>query len=103
VLWGTQVGKAVTEPAVKANSPLLNNDDKVDSPSEATPSRSSVHLIGEVSRTVTPDTDDDPGRFESAKQKKTTLLEGIRKFNFKPKRVRIWETRHFHRPKRADS
>ena len=36
----------------------------------------------------TPDLgDDDPSRFESAKQKKTTLLEGIRKFNFKPKRV----------------
>jgi brefeldin A-inhibited guanine nucleotide-exchange protein len=26
------------------------------------------------------------GRFESAKQRKTTLQEGIRKFNFKPKR-----------------
>ena len=30
---------------------------------------------------------DDPSRFESAKQRKTVLLEGIRKFNFKPKRV----------------
>lgn len=30
---------------------------------------------------------DDPGLFESAKLKKTTLLEGIKKFNFKPKRV----------------
>ena len=29
---------------------------------------------------------DDPGRFETAKMRKTTLLEGIRKFNFKPKR-----------------
>lgn len=35
----------------------------------------------------TPDLTDDPGRFETAKQRKTTLLEGIRKFNFKPKRV----------------
>ena len=26
-------------------------------------------------------------KFESAKQKKTSLLEGIKKFNFKPKRV----------------
>ncbi|KAG9017973.1 guanine nucleotide exchange protein for ADP-robosylation factor [Tulasnella sp. 427] len=34
----------------------------------------------------TPDLTDDPGRFETAKQRKTTLLEGIRKFNFKPKR-----------------
>lgn len=39
------------------------------------------------SSTSTPDLVDDPGRFETAKQKKTTLLEGIRKFNFKPKRV----------------
>jgi brefeldin A-inhibited guanine nucleotide-exchange protein len=31
---------------------------------------------------------DDPSRFENAKQRKTTLLEGIKKFNFKPKRVR---------------
>ena len=29
---------------------------------------------------------DDVGRFESAKQRKTTLQEGIKKFNFKPKR-----------------
>ncbi|GAA5850525.1 hypothetical protein JCM8547_001904 [Rhodosporidiobolus lusitaniae] len=29
---------------------------------------------------------DDPSRFESAKLRKTTLLEGIKKFNFKPKR-----------------
>lgn len=31
---------------------------------------------------------DDPGHFESAKLRKTALLEGIKKFNFKPKRVR---------------
>lgn len=29
---------------------------------------------------------DDPTRFETAKMRKTTLLEGIKKFNFKPKR-----------------
>jgi brefeldin A-inhibited guanine nucleotide-exchange protein len=29
---------------------------------------------------------DDPTRFENAKLRKTTLLEGIKKFNFKPKR-----------------
>lgn len=31
--------------------------------------------------------EDEPSRFENAKQRKTTLLEGIKKFNFKPKRV----------------
>ena len=41
----------------------------------------------EVLRQSTPDVVDDPTRFENAKQKKTTLLEGIKKFNFKPKRV----------------
>lgn len=41
----------------------------------------------EAFRQPTPDVLDDPTRFENAKQKKTTLLEGIKKFNFKPKRV----------------
>lgn len=41
----------------------------------------------EVLRQSTPNVVDDPTRFENAKQKKTTLLEGIKKFNFKPKRV----------------
>jgi brefeldin A-inhibited guanine nucleotide-exchange protein len=38
-------------------------------------------------RVSSADATDDPTMFESAKQKKTTLLEGIKKFNFKPKRV----------------
>ncbi|KAI5480603.1 sec7 guanine nucleotide exchange factor [Pseudohyphozyma bogoriensis] len=43
---------------------------------------------GAGSGSVTPDVvpSDDPSRFENAKQRKTTLLEGIKKFNFKPKR-----------------
>lgn len=36
--------------------------------------------------TPVPDAEDDVERFESAKQRKTNLLEGIKKFNFKPKR-----------------
>ncbi|KAG9317513.1 hypothetical protein JVU11DRAFT_1718 [Chiua virens] len=40
----------------------------------------------DVPRQPTPDVVDDPTRFENAKQKKTTLLEGVKKFNFKPKR-----------------
>ncbi|PWN50495.1 hypothetical protein IE53DRAFT_368864 [Violaceomyces palustris] len=40
----------------------------------------------EISRNQTPEPLDDPGRFESAKQRKTTLIESIRKFNYKPKR-----------------
>lgn len=46
---------------------------------------------GGGSGAVTPDVvpSDDPSRFENAKQRKTTLLEGIKKFNFKPKRVSV--------------
>ncbi|CAD6939206.1 unnamed protein product [Tilletia controversa] len=48
----------------------------------------SVANTPDLSRTQTPDLQsrDDPSRFESAKQRKTTLIEGIRTFNFKPKR-----------------
>lgn len=47
--------------------------------------------VGPGSGTATPEVGgatDDPSRFENAKQRKTTLLQGIKKFNFKPKRVR---------------
>jgi brefeldin A-inhibited guanine nucleotide-exchange protein len=46
-----------------------------------------------ISGAQTPDVgggDDEVEKFESAKQKKTSLLEGIKKFNFKPKRVSHW-------------
>lgn len=43
--------------------------------------------LPEVTRGSTPDIADDPSRFESAKQKKTTLMEGIKRFNQKPKKV----------------
>lgn len=44
--------------------------------------------LPDVARGSTPDITDDPSRFESAKQKKTTLMEGIKRFNEKPKKVR---------------
>ncbi|KAJ1592439.1 hypothetical protein NDA15_002283 [Ustilago hordei] len=44
------------------------------------------HTGSEITRGHTPEPQDDPSRFENAKQRKTVLLEGIRKFNFKPKR-----------------
>ncbi|KAI0293708.1 hypothetical protein B0F90DRAFT_1897159, partial [Multifurca ochricompacta] len=43
--------------------------------------------LPDVARGPTPDIADDPSRFESAKQKKTTLMEGIKRFNQKPKKV----------------
>ncbi|KAH9970807.1 hypothetical protein BJV74DRAFT_866467 [Russula compacta] len=42
--------------------------------------------LPDVVRGPTPDIVDDPSRFESAKQKKTTLMEGIKRFNQKPKK-----------------
>ncbi|KAI0347121.1 Sec7-domain-containing protein [Trametopsis cervina] len=48
---------------------------------------SATTSVTESSRLPTPDQFvDDPTKFENAKQKKTTLLEGIKKFNYKPKR-----------------
>ncbi|KAG8903868.1 guanine nucleotide exchange protein for ADP-robosylation factor [Tulasnella sp. 403] len=56
-----------------------------DVPSTAVDSASARNSMGPF-RATTPDPADDPSRFETAKQHKTTLLEGIRKFNFKSKR-----------------
>ncbi|KAF8591584.1 Sec7-domain-containing protein [Ramaria rubella] len=88
VVWGTQAGKTVTDPVVNSSTHSHPADDtKLESiPSEMTLDQSGHPSVADASRTATPDINDDPGRFESAKQKKTTLLEGIRKFNFKPKR-----------------
>lgn len=89
VVWGTQAGKTVTDPIVTPSAyPRPAEDLKLESvPSDTALDTTTITLTAEISRTATPDINDDPGRFESAKQKKTTLLEGIRKFNFKPKRV----------------
>ncbi|KAG8874344.1 guanine nucleotide exchange protein for ADP-robosylation factor [Tulasnella sp. 331] len=46
----------------------------------------SLNTISSAKGLSNPDLADDPSKFETAKQRKTTLLEGIRKFNFKPKK-----------------
>jgi brefeldin A-inhibited guanine nucleotide-exchange protein len=62
------------------------------SQSAITPDASASHdrlPLPDIARGSTPDNaTDDPSRFESAKQKKTTLMEGIKRFNEKPKKVR---------------
>lgn len=68
----------------------INEETKYDgnSSSDAILERLSPARAGSIDlRTSTPELMDDPSRFENAKQRKTTLLEGIKKFNFKPKRV----------------
>ncbi|ODN81723.1 hypothetical protein L202_02117 [Cryptococcus amylolentus CBS 6039] len=53
----------------------------------ADPNLRTPSISGLASGQNTPDLgEDDVNRFESAKQRKTNLLEGIKKFNFKPKR-----------------
>jgi len=91
VAWGTSsAGKSVAESAADAG--LRSQGDDV-RPETVTPDASvdrvslSANSV-ETLRQPTPDVADDPSRFENAKQKKTTLLEGIKKFNYKPKRVR---------------
>jgi brefeldin A-inhibited guanine nucleotide-exchange protein len=91
VTWGTAAGKTPAESATADTAPRSQIGEEI-ATDTMTPDPSLDGLIAstgstEAFRQSTPDIADDPTRFESAKQKKTTLLEGIKKFNFKPKRV----------------
>lgn len=86
VVWGTAAGKAADEPpATPARSQV--GEELPATPEGSFDKLSAPSTIAETLRQPTPDITDDPTKFESAKQKKTTLLEGVKKFNFKPKRV----------------
>lgn len=74
VAWGTGKSAASEDPDISVPTPDAS----------ASLDRLPLH---DVVRGPTPDIADDPSRFESAKQKKTTLMEGIRRFNQKPKKV----------------
>ena len=95
VTWGTGVSSGLasnlsaSEVALKSRT----SEDVPRTPAESSDRTSNIPL--EMTRQPTPDISDDPSRFESAKQKKTTLLEGIKKFNFKPKRVSL-SALHLH-------
>ncbi|KAL4081834.1 hypothetical protein V8B97DRAFT_2031217 [Scleroderma yunnanense] len=88
VAWGTTSSKT----PVDTNTETARAQAGDETSNEAMSSDPSLDRIAapsgnsEALRQPTPDIADDPTRFESAKQKKTTLLEGIKKFNFKPKR-----------------
>ncbi|TDL29195.1 Sec7-domain-containing protein [Rickenella mellea] len=88
VAWGTAARKTTAETAAETTSQSTPNNEQVDGmASDASLDKLSVVNSGnELSREPTPDLNDDPGKFVSAKQRKTTLLEGIKKFNFKPKK-----------------
>lgn len=86
VAWGTAAGKAADEPLV-SSSKSHSGEEVPATPEGSFDKLSAAAASAETLRQPTPDVTDDPSKFESAKQKKTTLLEGIKKFNFKPKRV----------------
>ncbi|KZT13092.1 Sec7-domain-containing protein [Laetiporus sulphureus 93-53] len=90
VAWGT--AGALSDNASDTNNRNLPSED---SGKDSTMSDPSLDVkngppSADPTRQSTPDIGDDPGKFESAKQKKTTLLEGIKKFNFKPKKARVF-------------
>ena len=93
VTWGTAARKTTAESAAEAAAHTNGNANGANGVPDAMASNLSVDKLTpgnglqESSRVPTPELSDDPGRFESAKQRKTTLMEGIRKFNFKPKKV----------------
>ncbi|KAI9069221.1 Sec7-domain-containing protein [Trametes sanguinea] len=85
VAWGTTASSPpehVTDPMTRSQAEEVRRE-------TMTPDVSTDKLspgATDPTRGPTPELADDPSKFESAKQKKTTLLEGIKKFNFKPKR-----------------
>ena len=89
VTWSTGATSGIasnlsaSEVALKSRTSEEGPRSSVD-PSERTPT-----FPLDSARQSTPDILDDPTRFESAKQKKTTISEGVRKFNYKPKRVSL--------------
>jgi brefeldin A-inhibited guanine nucleotide-exchange protein len=89
VAWGTATGKMSDDPlATPSTRSHPGEDQRRDSiGADQSIDKLSAGASVEALRQPTPDLMDDPSKFESAKQKKTTLLEGIKKFNFKPKRV----------------
>lgn len=84
VAWGTaprtleDVTSSKSQPREDASRETLTPDVSM----EKLSARSSSEALRQSQ-----ETNDDPSMFESAKAKKTTLLDGIKRFNFKPKRV----------------
>ncbi|KAJ3975507.1 hypothetical protein EV361DRAFT_1024791 [Lentinula raphanica] len=107
VAWGTAAGKNTDDSSTLVGSGSgtisQNGEDAPRDSMVADPSLDtlSTEPSAEQLRKATPELADDPSRFESAKQKKTTLLEGIKKFNFKPKRGISFLIEHGFIPSKA--
>ncbi|KAI0065725.1 hypothetical protein BV25DRAFT_1850119 [Artomyces pyxidatus] len=86
VAWGTTAGKGGTDAEGRASTAEEGRPDNLTPDASQSLDRLPIGHSLDSTRQPTPDIVDDPSRFESAKQKKTTLLEGIKKFNYKPKK-----------------
>ncbi|KAF8627181.1 hypothetical protein AX15_004499 [Amanita polypyramis BW_CC] len=89
VAWGTGPDRSSDDNFPPASAKSVTGDEYRREP--VTPDASYDKLSlgsngADILRQPTPEVIDDPSKFETAKQKKTTFLEGIKKFNFKPKR-----------------
>lgn len=99
VAWGIAVGKGDDVHTGAPSRSQYGDDAKRETSTPEGPADRLSVASSETFRHPTPELVDDPSRFESAKQKKTTLLEGIKKFNFKPKKVRTCQVQlvfHIH-------
>ena len=106
VAWGTTNSGSINAGSIDGSSEQMKSNSEEFRPHSVTPDPSlekiSASSTTESTRIPTPDQmADDPTKFESAKQKKTTLLEGIKKFNFSPKRVSflfigLWSYYSYH-------
>ncbi|KAG8687343.1 guanine nucleotide exchange protein for ADP-robosylation factor, partial [Ceratobasidium sp. 394] len=88
VTWGTGNDKLSAEGGVLSQGAksATREDSRHDSINGSAGEVGSIAGLSETGKMSTPDLVDDPEKFETAKQRKTTLLEGIKKFNFKQKK-----------------
>ena len=99
VTWGTASGAgkpdvpgaggdAPPETGVTTSSTRGSNGDGMISASDVSLDKLTTPVVNgaDASRTPTPEAADDPSRFESAKQRKMVLQEGVKRFNYKPKK-----------------
>jgi brefeldin A-inhibited guanine nucleotide-exchange protein len=92
VAWGTGSDKLASESGDRTSRSTVREDSRQDSLSGSVGEEASP-ITNEAARQSNPELVDDPGKFETAKHRKTLLLEGIRQFNFKQKRVFLYYTR----------
>ncbi|EED81455.1 predicted protein [Postia placenta Mad-698-R] len=85
VAWGTN--SSTDNPPDTARSNVGEDIRKDSVTPDVASDKMSAPLSADPTRQPTPDGTDDPSKFESAKQKKNTLLEGVKRFNTKPKRA----------------